>query len=205
MKQPAESYVPPLIILAGGRSERFGSPKGLALFEGESLIFSHILSYGPTGTAVIIVLGYYTTPYIAEIERAKSQMSEKKIYIDYVINEKFDLGPFSSIQTGLTKLGALSANGVFIQPVDSGVVSSEIFESLYHMSQQGSFTVVPEFDGKGGHPVFVSKTQVTRLMSVDPCSEMARLDYQIRSEPSGQVKRIAVGSRAILENRNFPT
>jgi len=205
MKQPDNFILPPMIVLAGGRSERYGSPKGLAKASNVTLLHSHINSYSEFGNKIVVVLGYYTTPYILEIDQIKSKFREGEIAIDYTVNENFALGPFSSIQAGLKSLGDNAANGVFIQPVDSGVVSGELYRSLFLTSDNDTFSVVPEWHLRGGHPVFISSSLAKRLLDVAPASELARLDFQLKLEPKSRFKRMAVNSSQILENRNFPT
>ena len=203
MKQGVELSLPPVIILAGGRSERYGSPKGLAKVGDETLLFTHISTYSQVGARIVVVLGYYTEPYIADIERANVQLKAKPP-AGYAVNHAYDLGPFSSILCGLEALAGDVRRGVFVQPVDSGNVSATIYRELFIASENGAYSVIPEWQGKGGHPVVVSADLVARLQAIDPKSEFARLDYQLRAEPAGRVRRLPVSNPDVLVNRNVP-
>ncbi len=205
MKQHIENDLPPVIILAGGRSVRFGSPKGLAKVRNETLLSSHISSYGQVGRQIVVVLGHYTDPYIIEIERIESSLANPHLSIRYTINKEYDLGPFSSIQCGLADLSSEASRGVFIQPVDTGIVSPHLFNELFNKSENGTYSVIPECQGKGGHPVFVSAKLTMLIRSMDPKSEGARLDVLLHAESPGGVRRLQVADSMILENRNSPS
>ncbi len=205
MKQHAEKELPPVIILAGGRSERYGSPKGLAKVGNETLLSSHISSFAQVGSQIVVVLGYYTDPYIAEIERTKVVLANPHVNVRYTVNKEYDLGPFSSIQCGLAELSVKALQGIFVQPVDTGIVNPHLFCELFNKSEQGTFSVIPEWQGKGGHPVFISADLTKRLPTLDPKSKSARLDLQLHAEPPGKVQRFPVADSLILENRNSPS
>jgi CTP:molybdopterin cytidylyltransferase MocA len=209
MKQHGDSsslgvLLPPVIILAGGRSERYGSPKGLAKVCNETLLFSHISTFAQVGTHCVVVLGFFTEPYLTEIERTNAHIGNSKFMAEYTVNKTFDLGPFSSIQCGLAKLLLEARYGVFIQPVDNGIVPSSLYNQLFVASEHGKYSVIPEWQGKGGHPVFISADLTARLRTVDPLSEFARLDYQLRAEPIGKVRRLPTQNSDILVNKNLP-
>ena len=203
MKQHAETELPPVIILAGGRSERYGSPKGLAKVGSETLLFSHISAYAQVGRQIMVVVGFYTEPYIAELERTKDQLAMPHVNYEYTVNKAYDLGPLSSIQCGLAELSTAAKSGVFIQPVDTGIVEPSLFTELFSASENGTYSVIPEWQGKGGHPVFISAELTSRLLTLNPKS--ARLDVELRTPPEGMVRRLPVAHFGILENRNFPS
>jgi CTP:molybdopterin cytidylyltransferase MocA len=197
--------LPPMIILAGGRSDRFGSPKGLAKAGNETYLFSHVYTYAQVGTRCVVVLGYFTDPYIADIDRVNICLEKKSFVAEYVVNKSYDLGPFSSIQCGLEALACDSKNGVFVQPVDTGIVTAGLYEELFAASKNGMHSVIPEWQGKGGHPVFISGELTNKLNTIDPFLESARLDFQLRAEEEGKVRRLTVANSGVLENKNVPT
>jgi CTP:molybdopterin cytidylyltransferase MocA len=197
--------LPPMIILAGGRSERFGSPKGLAKAGYETYLFSHVYTYAQVGSRCVVVLGYFTDPYIAEIDRVNVCLEKKSFVAEYSVNKSFEIGPFSSIQCGLEALANDLKYGVFVQPVDTGIVTAGLYEELFAASINGTYSVIPEWQGKGGHPVFISADLTTKLTTIDPVLESARLDFQLRAEEEGKVRRLAVANLGILENKNVPT
>ena len=40
---------------------------------------------------------------------------------------------------------------------------------------------------------------------IDPFLESARLDFQLRAEEEGKVRRLTVANSGVLENKNVPT
>lgn len=198
-----QSY--PLIILAGGRSERYGSPKGLAAVGDRTLISAHLRSFFVSGRRAVVVLGHTTTPYIVELNSISVGLPQLLSgAIGWTINPKPDQGPFSSLQAGLKELGAAGSAGVFVLPVDTGVVDGEIFLALAAASGAGSWSVIPEFKSRGGHPVFLGKPMVKQVLGVDPLAQEGRLDVQLRMHGTDQVVRLPVTWPEVLENRNTP-
>lgn len=205
MKQPGRLKLAPLIILAGGKSERFGSPKGLASVDGRSILSAHINSFVGNGSKVVIVIGHITTPYVKEIELlARKLQQTETVAINWVVNPCPENGPFSSLQTGLAEIGDFGAAGVFVLPVDTGVVPTELFTAIAAASDSGRLSVIPEFQGRGGHPVFLGAAMVKPIFDVDPVAGDGRLDVQLRQQKKGMVVRLPVAWSGILENRNTP-
>jgi CTP:molybdopterin cytidylyltransferase MocA len=199
--------MPPLIILAGGASARFGSPKGLARWHDRTLLAAHIFSYAGTGTDVIVVTGEHTEVYGTEIKLITSEVQQfgSNCSVRQVRNPDPDRGPFSSIQIGLTHLGQAAMRGVFIQPVDSGPVPAALFAEMAALSEGGALTVMPQFSGRGGHPVLLSCALACKCARQDWSHPQARLDFLLRDEPRERMVRLPVGAPGVLFNFNHPS
>jgi molybdopterin-guanine dinucleotide biosynthesis protein A len=58
----------PLILLAGGRSSRMGTPKGLLDYHGHPWLVEQVKRFkAASGKQVIIVLGFHQDPYFEKI------------------------------------------------------------------------------------------------------------------------------------------
>lgn len=200
MKLGSDPGVPPIIILAGGHASRFGSAKGLALFEGRTLLAAHLDSSQQIGSLAIVVTGVHHDVYEAEVASVCSASGVRAVCVR---NPYPDRGPFSSLQVGLLAAPDVSA-GAFVQPVDAGPVDGGFYQSLYEHSEMGRCAVVPLAQGTGGHPVFLSPQLLTRCVALDPLSPEARLDILLRQLQSDEVRRVEFGDARIHRNFNSP-
>ena len=77
-KDPIKDF--PLILLAGGRSSRMGTPKGLLDYQGHPWLVEQLRRFkAASGKRAIIVLGFHQAPYFEQIpwlEKAVQQPGE---------------------------------------------------------------------------------------------------------------------------------
>ena len=202
-------FVYPLILLAAGRSQRMGSPKGLLDFLGRPWI-AHQLSLFKKigGTHAIVVLGHGSKEYQRALDEARDLLTG--LHVQRVLNPDPDRGTFSSVQVGIA--AALEASHevspcgpLALLPLDVPVPPNEVWLDLAKGFQESDGSVtLPEFQGRGGHPVILSRAFATRLLRLPVQDEDSRLDRQIRLLPLDQVRRQTVGSPEILLNLNDP-
>jgi molybdenum cofactor cytidylyltransferase len=83
-----------------------------------------------------------------------------------------DAPMFDSIRTGLQAARRLDpAATVVIQPGDHPEVAPATLEKLAELSiAQPEKTIIPEFGGRGGHPVFIPSVIAARVLGSD-CAE----------------------------------
>src|SRR4051794_40096425 len=105
--------IDPLILLAGGKSERAGTPKGLRDFRGHAWLEEQLLRFRAAGgTRAIVVVGFSPERY----EQMLEKLEVPGVAIEVWRNPSPERGPFSSIQCGLLALA--DAPGAFVQPID---------------------------------------------------------------------------------------
>ena len=185
-----------LVILAAGRAERMGFPKGLIRCNDRTLLENHIDSFFSNGgKRVHLILGDNRGLY----ERALAHLfHDPNIHV--IINDRIALGPFFSLQLGLRDSPGDEAR--FILPVDAQTPGRSTWALLAQHSLPRYRAVVPVHGNRGGHPVVLSAVYSQFLLSLDPAGAESRLDVQIRSMPSHQVKRVEAGDESILANFN---
>lgn len=175
-----------LIILAAGKSSRMGSPKGLLLYEGKTLLDHHRDSFLKTGgEKIVVVLG----SFVEEYTKACPWLKES-----FVLNEFVEKGPFFSLQLGLLK-AINHSKAYFILPVDVPT-SPSIWKLCENFNDE---VLIPTFNEKGGHPVLISKQFGNQLLNVSIDSEDARLDHQIKKVKS---IRLEINDPLIIKNFN---
>lgn len=185
------------IVLAAGESKRMGRPKALLeLSNGITLLEHQARSLSAAGCrSVACVLG-------AEAELIRG-MGER-LDIKWLLNEEWKAGQFTSVQTGLVWMLDESSSGAIVIPVDCILESPATIGSILESAIMNPHldALVPEYDERGGHPVYISKSMATELITIDPARKDARLDNQIAT--MSHVMRLPVSDAGILRNVNTP-
>ncbi len=148
------------LVLAGGESKRFGSPKALARFGDETALSLIVKKASEAGfSKTIVVLGGYANVI---------QKSLKDLPCSFVINSKYQLGQLSSLQEGIRVLKEEDqAVGLFL--VDQPLIKVETIQWVLKKFQEGSNEVVrPIFRGRGGHPTIFSQKICLNILQLDP-------------------------------------
>lgn len=180
---------PVLLILAGGRGERAGIPKGLIEFNARPWLEQQIRAYQEISTEPpVIVLGFRHDDYFA----AMPWLSKANV----VINAHPERGQFSSLQAGLKKA---QGRDVFVLPIDVPVCDTEVFKKLEEALKRGAQACVPTWQDRGGHPVLLSRALVEKLSTYP---QAARLDEELKKLPSQEVVRVAVEDARVCMNIN---
>ncbi len=143
------------IVLAGGSSTRAKLNKLLLEVDRKPLICHTINTISPFVDEVIVVTGKY-----------HDELSKVVTNCEIVFNSRHVLGMFSSVLCGIEKA---KGNDVLLIPGDITNVSGNTIKALLN----GTKSIrIPSFNGKTGHPVFISKEYV-ELLSKEP------VDYRL--------------------------
>jgi|TARA_B100001758_G_scaffold13685_1_gene9964 molybdenum cofactor cytidylyltransferase len=140
------------IVLAAGRSSRLGSPKALIEVGGVSLI-SWILTR---------LNGSGLRPVVVTRENLADEIRESVGDVEIIVNENAERGRTGSVKKGLSYLKERmrNENGALIVPVDRPGFSISTVELL--VSSKSSSC--PSKDGRGGHPLFVDRHDIERIL-----------------------------------------
>ena len=145
------------ILLAAGKSSRMGSPKPLLKISRYSFIDYILLNIkGIRFNRRFVVLGHNY-----------SQILEKQEFpedVEVVINEDYGRGQISSLQKVLQNLNSGSA-GILMQLVDCPLVSAGTYKKILRHAGKKRI-VIPEYNSKGGHPVFFGKNYFEPLLEL---------------------------------------
>ncbi len=191
---------PILIILAGGKSERMGTPKGLLPYKNTYWILEQINRFVKNGT-VFIGLGYDYQSYFEAIPWFQKATEHPQKYHDknvsVVVNHQPKYGLFSTLHSVLK--GSASINEVLILPIDVPLFSSSEINKILRIKNQ---VVMPVFKNKKGHPVKLSAQFCEKLLKIDVSDENARLDVQINQLNKATISLVEVDDSSILKNLN---
>jgi len=138
-----------LVVLAAGKSERFGKNKMLVNVLGEPLIRRVVKNaLSSQVNEVIVVLGYMAS----KIEKVLRDLPCK-----IVLNENFEEGMSSSVKIGLSKVSR-EAEAVLFLPGDYPLVTAEdINKVISKFKETRAEIVIASYKGKPGHPILFSR------------------------------------------------
>ena len=149
-----------LILLAAGASSRFGSPKQLVRFEGESLLRRAARTAIASGCEpVIVVLG-------ANAERLLSECVDLAVTI--VVNVDWEEGMSSSIRRGVATLDEFAVADVVLLLVDQPLVTADALRTLVALRREhGALAAAAVYpDGALGPPVVFDRRLFPDLLAL---------------------------------------
>jgi molybdenum cofactor cytidylyltransferase len=147
------------VILAAGDSTRMGQDKALLPWQGGTCLGSAIDVLKPVTELVIVVGGKNTNSLLPTIYQSGAFITE---------NHHTERGQFSSLQIGLQEVLNRGRDTAIIALVDRPApqlktvqnIKRHFLESL----QSGAWAVVPEFEGKHGHPFIAGREMIERFL-----------------------------------------
>ena len=180
------------VILTAGESKRMGFPKALLKYRQTTfleLILTRLEKAGIKNR--LVVLG-------AEAERIKKETRLSGVKV--VINRNFKKGQLSSLKTALAELTG-DINGILLALVDHPLVKVSTYRLLIDawINSPGTI-VIPEFQGRGGHPVIFDRVFFSQLMNA-PEEQGAR--YVVYNNQD-RVIRVKVQDPGVREDIDSP-
>lgn len=146
-----------LVLLAAGASRRFGSPKGLAPINGETMLRRAAREGAAFDGRCVVVLG-------AEHERLRGEIEDLAATI--VVNEEWEAGMSSSIRAGLAAHGEVEA--VIIALADQISVTQADYEMLAATWRaSGAPIVAAQYGTIFGAPALFDRTMFDALRALD--------------------------------------
>jgi molybdenum cofactor cytidylyltransferase len=149
------------VLLAAGRSRRMGAFKPLLPFGRRSVVETCVANLLEAGAAeVVVVVGHRG----GEVRAALARETRVRFAVNEV--EGSEMGV--SVARGVEAVNA-EAKAALVALVDYPAVPPRAIESLLDArARTGARLVVPEWRGRGGHPVLVDLMLRGELLSVAP-------------------------------------
>ncbi|MHB1148072.1 MAG: nucleotidyltransferase family protein [Lutibacter sp.] len=193
------------VLLAGGKSDRMGVDKGLLKYKHTFWILEQLNRISKSNISeVYIGLGYNYEHYFDAIPWLKDAFIN---FVDYqglkvktIVNSSPELGSFSTLQTVLKNIN--SGSDMLVSPVDVPLLNSD---ELNKIIEAKNSIVMPNFEGKNGHPIKMAASFWKKLISLDISEENSRLDMQIKKLNSEEISIIKVKDVSVVKNLNTKT
>lgn len=151
------------IILAAGRSQRFGRPKQL-LKLGNRYMLEWVLDAALASrlAKVVLVLGHEHQKIAGTLG---SRLDHPKLEV--AINPRYAEGQSRSLQAGLTTVRKLFDSVVFLLADQPLLQSSTIDHLLERFRKSEKYICVPVYRGKRGNPVIFRRALYCWLMALE--------------------------------------
>jgi CTP:molybdopterin cytidylyltransferase MocA len=90
---------------------------------------------------------------------------------------------------------------VIINPIDVPILNAVELQTIIDTENQ---IVIPNFEGKNGHPIKLNTDFWKPLLSLDPKDENSRLDLEIKKINPSKITSISVTDSCSIKNLNTP-
>jgi len=149
------------VVLAAGESSRMGADKPLLMYRGQTFLENIIAALHDAGIVrVAVVLGHH-----AELIEQSIDLSS----VEVVVHQDYRQGQTSSLQAGLRVLARNEPDGVVLCLVDHPAISAEtVHELIQRFESTGKAIVIPQLNGKHGHPVLVGREVFNEIAALAP-------------------------------------
>jgi len=169
------------VILAAGESTRMGTDKALLPWPpatggsaptGQTFLSAAIQALEPFSEAVIVVVGK-NEDNLAPV-----------VYADgasLVRNPDPDRGQFSSLQVGLREVLNHGRDAAMVTLVDRPPANAATLTTLcsaFTDAASDVWAVVPEHDGKHGHPYLVAREMIEAFLKAPPSMNARDIEHQ---------------------------
>ena len=176
------------VLLAAGRGTRMGTPKALLRWGADTFVTRAVRTWSAVCDPLVVVGG-------ARFEGLREQVGDT---VTLVFHPGFDRGMVTSVQAGLAALpGGL--DGALVGPVDQPLTDSGLLTELRDAWLGApDLSLVPEFQGRPGHPVLLAAGLWPAVAAAPEWSSLAR----ILAERPDAVRRLPLDRPEILRNIN---
>lgn len=145
------------VILAGGKASRMSENKMLLQYKNKPIIYHTIKSMITYCNKITIVTGFYQNEYIEVLKNFKN--------VEVVHNNRHEQGMFSSVKCAIDRINS----DIFLIPGDYPLVKENTYKKL--LDGDGPIRV-PVFNGRRGHPIFISQKLLQNLKNEDISSNL---------------------------------
>ena len=182
------------ILLAAGESSRMGQLKALLPWRGRPMLqhqTAALLDGGADG--VVAVLGHRADEL--------RPLLEGRPGVSWTLNPDYRQGKTTSIKAGLAALDVKAVDDILLLNVDQPRSAGDIARILAAHRAGNCAVTVPEYRGKGGHPIVLSAALLPELRQIS--EETQGIKAIVRRRPEA-VNRVALDNPEILLDLNTP-
>ena len=191
------------VLLAAGVSRRMGTLKALLDWRGRFLIVHQIVALREAGAdEVVVVLGHRADELQARIGVNSDVYALGNVRC--VVNPDYAEGKTTSIKTGLRAISSAgdAAGPILFLNVDqprSPRIMRRVLES--HRNGDDALITIPTCNGKGGHPIAVSRTLYGELLDITEATQGMRA---VTERHKAATQRVELGAPELLWDVNTP-
>jgi CTP:molybdopterin cytidylyltransferase MocA len=183
----------PGIVLAAGRSSRFGRPKALAAAGDKTFITQILQALAAAGVGETVVVARPGDEGLEdEVDRAGPA-------VRIVVNPDPERGQLSSLLTGVDAIDRSDIDGAIVLLVDMPLVSASAIRRVIDASRSSPAAIVRAVhSGRHGHPVVFKRETFDALRAADPSVGAKAVVHAMR------VEDVEVGEPGVIEDVDTP-
>ncbi|MEJ2010318.1 MAG: NTP transferase domain-containing protein, partial [Acidobacteriota bacterium] len=103
--------------------------------------------------------------------------------VEVVVNQDYRRGQTSSLQAWLHVLAGKEPDGVVSCLVDHPAIAADtVMELIQHFRSTGKPVIIPQLDGKHGHPVLVGRKLFGEILALGPDQGADRVIHKYRDQ-----------------------
>ena len=162
------------LILAAGTSSRMGSDKALLPWRNGTFLSAAIDTL-QAATELVIVIAGRNEPALAPVVYSTSAF--------LAINPNPDEGQFSSLRVGLNEVLGRGRDAAIITLVDRpapAVATIEVLKRAFLAAPDNIWAVVPEFEGRHGHPFIVGREMIESFLRAPATSNAREVEHSLQ-------------------------
>jgi molybdenum cofactor cytidylyltransferase len=182
------------VILSAGASSRMGRDKALLPWRDGTFLSAAIRALQPATELVIVVAGA-NAPQLQPIADAHAAF--------LVINPDPQQGQFSSLQVGLQEVLNHGRDAAIVTLVDRPAADVETVQqvrSAFLLSDEQVWAVVPDYQGKHGHPYVIGREMIEAFLRA-PTSSSAR---DVEHANQAHIRYVPVNDPLVTANVDTP-
>jgi len=188
------------VILAAGESSRMGRDKALLAWPpgapGRGTFLSAAIELlQPPSDLVIVVAGKNADSLETIVDAAAGYL---------VVNRYPERGQFSSLQVGLQEVLNHGRDAAIIALVDRPPAQprtlGRLCEAFRDAYESGKWAVVPEHDGRHGHPILIGREMIEAFLRAPATSSAREVEHSVQAH----ILYVPVDDPNVVANMDTP-
>lgn len=191
------------VILAAGDSTRMGRDKALLPWPPQA---QGAIGSGTFLSAAIQLFDPYVDVVLVVAGKNRQDLASVAYSngASLVVNPHPERGQFSSLQIGLREVLNRGRDAAMVTLVDrppvSGATIQDLSDAFDEALNQGKWAVIPEYQGKHGHPIFAGREMIEAFLRA-PAESSAR---DLEHAHQDKIVYVAVDDPLVVANIDTP-
>jgi len=143
------------LIISAGLSGRMKMFKPLANYKGKTFIHNIILKLNPVCEEIFVVTGFNSEKLKEEVTKTFSKNEELLSKLNFVHNENYEQGMFTSLQKGIN--AASDCDWILYHFVDQPGLSGNFYKEFVKQIDTEHDWIQPSYKKRHGHPILLGK------------------------------------------------
>ena len=187
------------LLIAAGLSSRMGRPKALLLQDDLPFAIVILNKMLLVCDSVVVVLGHSADNIKKELQDFIHKSDELRLRINFVTNEDFEKGMFSSLKCGLNV--EINAEWILYHFVDQPGLPEEFYQEFTEQTDNEYDWIQPSYNSKNGHPLLLQSSIFNSILELPDDSSLK--EFSLNN--SVKKKLWDCKYKEILQDIDFPS